>query len=107
MVRTLHFHYHGPGFDSGRGMKILKILQEDQKKKVTKSKLVSVSCSAVSESLKPFRLLCPWDFCRQEYWSGLQFPSPGALPNPRFESGPPTLQADSLLPEPPGKQNIT
>ena len=28
------------------------------------------------------RLLCPWDFFRQEYWSGLPFPSPGELPNP-------------------------
>ena len=41
MVRTLHFHYHGPGFDSGRGMKILKILQEDQKKKKSHKKQVS------------------------------------------------------------------
>jgi len=26
------------------------------------------------------RLLCPWDFPGQEYWSGLPFPSPGDLP---------------------------
>ena len=42
-------------------------------------------------------------FSRQEYWSGLPFPSPGDLPNPRIESGSPALQADSLLSEPPGK----
>ena len=40
-------------------------------------------------------------FSRQEYWSGLPFPSPGDLPNPGIEPGSPTLQADSLLPEPP------
>ena len=40
---------------------------------------------------------------RQEYWSGLPFPSPGDLPNPGIEPGSPTLQADSLLSEPPGK----
>ena len=26
--------------------------------------------------------LCPWDFSRQEYWTGFPFPSPGDLPNP-------------------------
>ena len=42
-------------------------------------------------------------FSRQEYWSGLPFPSPGVLPNPGTEPGSPALQADSLLSEPPGK----
>ena len=35
--------------------------------------------------LQPTRLLCPWGFSRQEYWSGLPFPSPGDLPNPGIE----------------------
>ena len=39
---------------------------------------------------------------RQEYWSGLPFPSPGDLPNPGTEPGSPTLQADALPSEPPG-----
>ena len=34
-------------------------------------------------------------FARQEYWSGLPFPSPGDLPDPRIEPVSPTLQADS------------
>ena len=34
---------------------------------------------------------CP----RQEYWSGLQFPSPGDLPDPGIESSSPALKADS------------
>ena len=42
-------------------------------------------------------------FSRQEYWSGLPFPSPGDLPNPGIESRSPTLQADALPSEPPGK----
>ena len=33
---------------------------------------------------------------RQEYWSGLPFPSPGDLPYPGIESGSPVLQADAL-----------
>ena len=40
---------------------------------------------------------------RQEYWSGLPFPSPGDLPNPGIELRSPALQADSLLSEPPEK----
>ena len=41
-------------------------------------------------------------FSRQEYYSGLPFPSPGELPNPGIEPRSPTLQADALLSEPPG-----
>ena len=41
-------------------------------------------------------------FFRQEYWSGLPFPSPGDLPNPGIEPWSPTLQANALS-EPPGK----
>ena len=42
-------------------------------------------------------------FSRQEYWSGLPFPSPGDLPNPGIKTMSPALQADSLPSEPPGK----
>ena len=41
------------------------------------------------------------EFSRQEYWSGLPFPSPGDLPNPGIEPGSPALQADIVLSEPP------
>ena len=41
-------------------------------------------------------------FSRQEYWSGLPFPSPGDLPNPGIEPGSPVLEADALTSEPPG-----
>ena len=42
-------------------------------------------------------------FPRQEYRSGLLFPSPGDLPDLGIEPGSPSLQADSLPPEPPEK----
>ena len=42
-------------------------------------------------------------FSRQEYWSGLPFPSPGDLPNPGIEPVSPALQTDTLPSEPPGK----
>ena len=43
------------------------------------------------------------EFSRQEYWSGLPFPSPGDLRNPGIEPGFPALQAEALPSEPPGK----
>ena len=45
-------------------------------------------------------------FSRQEYWSGLPFPSPGDLPDPGTEPVSPALQADALLFEPSGKPHI-
>ena len=60
-----------------------------------------------SESVSPVRLfVTPWTvarqpplsmgFSRQEYCSGLPFPSPGDLPNPGIEPGSPAFQAESL-----------
>ena len=49
----------------------------------------------------------PWGFSRQEYWSGLPCLPPGNLPNPGIEPGSPTLQADSLPTELPGKSKNT
>jgi len=43
------------------------------------------------------------EFSRQEYWSGLPFPSPGDLPDPGVKPESPTLRADSLLSESPTK----
>ena len=49
----------------------------------------------------------PWGFSRQEYWSGLPCPPPGDLFNPGIKLRSPTLQANSLLDEPPGKSKNT
>ena len=38
-------------------------------------------------------------FPRQEYWSGLPFPSPGDPPDPGIKPESPAFQADSLLTE--------
>ena len=45
-------------------------------------------------------------FSRQEYWSGLSFPSPRDLPDPGIKPGSPEFQANALTSEPPGKQII-
>ena len=46
------------------------------------------------------------EFSRQEYWSGLPFPSPGDLLDPGIKTGSPALQADALLSEPPGMPRL-
>ena len=61
-----------------------------------------MSCSTVPWTVA-WQTPLSMEFSRQEYWSGLPFPSPGNLPNPGIELGPPTLQADSLPSEPPRK----
>ena len=45
-------------------------------------------------------------FSRQEYRSGLPFPSPGDLPDPGIEPRSPALQADALPSEPPRKPEM-
>ena len=66
----------------------------------------SVSHPVVSNSGTPGTVACqaPWSmkFSRQEYWSGLPFPSPRDLPDPGIEHRSPVLQAGSLRSEPLG-----
>ena len=47
------------------------------------------------------------EFSRQEYWSGLPFPSPGDPPNPAIEPRSPALQTHFLPTEPPEKPSFT
>ena len=62
------------------------------------------------KSLSHVRLFAaPWTvtyLSKQEYWSGLPFPSPGYLPNLGTEPRSPTLWEDNLPSEPPGKPNL-
>ena len=81
--------------------------------------LISLAKTLVSKvkSLSRVRLfVTPWTtarqapqsmaFSRQEYWSGLPFPSPGDLPDPGIEPGSPALEADALTSEPPGAKTL-
>ena len=63
----------------------------------------SVSHSAVSDSLRPTRLLCPWDSPDKNTGVGGHSLLQGNLPNPGIERRSLALQADSLPSEPPGK----
>ena len=70
-------------------------------------------CSCCLVAVLSDSLVTPWTvahqaslsmrFFRQEYWSGLPFSSSGDLPDPGIEPRSLALQADSLVPEPPGK----
>ena len=68
---------------------------------------VCVNHSIMSDSVTPrigtLQALPSMEFPRQEYWSGLPFPSPGDLPGSGIEPGSPALQADSLPTELSGK----
>ena len=61
-------------------------------------------------TLWPPRLACQAptsiEFSKQEYWNGFPFSSPGDLHYSGTELRSPTLQADSLLSESPGKRGI-
>ena len=67
--------------------------------------LVAKSCLTL---VAPWTVACQvplsMGFSRQEYWSGLPFPSPGDLPDPGTEPRSPSLQTDSLLNELQGNQ---
>ena len=63
---------------------------------VTQSRLTLPPCVAHQAPLS-------MGFSRQEYWSGLPFPSPGDLLDPGIESRSPALQGDALTSEPPEK----
>ena len=54
----------------------------------------------------PYQAPLSMGLSRQEYWSGLPFPSPGDLPDPGIEPGSPALQADALTSEPPGRPDF-
>ena len=59
--------------------------------------LVTKSCPTLAAPwIVAHKAPLPKRFFKQEYWSGLPFPSPGDLSNPGIEPRSPTLQADSL-----------
>ena len=62
---------------------------------------VCVSLSVMSSSVTPWTIghqaPLSMEFSRQEYWSGLQFPSAGDLPHPGVKHRSPALQADSTI----------
>ena len=90
--------------------RLLKIPWIARKSNQSILKKSEIKVKVKSDSFRPHGLT-PWTavhpappsmgFSRQEYWSGLPFPSPGDRPNPGIKPRSPALQADALLSEPP------
>jgi len=55
----------------------------------------SHSCLTMTPWMEAHQAPLSMEFSRQEYWSGLPFPSPGDLPDPGIKPGSPALQVDS------------
>ena len=72
-----------------------------------KKKKSSVRRSVGSDSVSPWTVACQgplsMGFSRQEYWSGLPYPSSRDLPDPGMEPRSPAWKTDSLPSEPPRK----
>ena len=90
------YHYRNP-----------KITKEDSKidnrsKRIMKV-LVAESCPPLQPQDCSHQASLFMEFIKQEYWSGLPFPSSGDLPNSGIERGSPAMQADSLPSELPWK----
>ena len=63
----------------------------------------SVNHSVLSNSFRPHQAPLSMEFTRQEYKSGLPFPSPGDLPDPGIKPVSPALAGRLFTTEPPGK----
>ena len=103
---------------SAKDIKKKKKTNKSNKNKVIPPNVKRLNVKVKVKSLSRVQLFAtPWTathqappsmgFSRQECWNGLPFPSPGDLPNPGMEPGPPILQADALLSKPPGKPQKT
>ena len=110
----VHSRIHNPCFLSLWTYVFYWIAEVELKPGWTFSKdpaIVSLCCAYLlshdqlfaTPGLEPTRLLCLCGFSRQEHWSGLPCPPPGYLLNPGIKPRSPTLQADSLPAELPGK----
>ena len=70
---------------------------------------VTQSCLTLwPHGLQPARLLCSWDFAKQEHWSGLSSPSEGDFPDQGIKPAAPAapaLTGRCFTTEPPGKAN--
>ena len=75
-------------------------------KEVCEVKLLSRVLLFVTQWTVTYQAPRSMEFSRQEYWSGLPFPSPGDLPNPGIEPRSPALQTDTLPSEPLGKPTL-
>ena len=82
------------------GSEVLAIVRQQ------KSKLAQLCLTLCHPMDCSHQALPSMGFSRQEYWSGVPFPSLRDLPDPGIKPRSPTLQADALLSEPPGNKQL-
>ena len=82
-----------------------KLLQNIRVKVKVKVKSLSRVRLFATPRTVAHQVLLSMGFPRQEYWSGLPFPSPGDFPDPGIGPGFPALRSGALLSEPPGNPN--
>ena len=80
----------------GMGVGAGKVRKKVKVKSLSHVRLFAIPWSVV------YQASLSMGFSRQEYWSGLPFPSLGNLPDPGIDPRSPALQADALPSEPPG-----
>ena len=95
------FHFHGlfpkpPPFWTT--FSCSNYLTVPKTQKLLAQSWANVTCSVMLDSVWSHGLSV--ELSRQEYWSGLPFPSPGDLPNPGIKPRSPVLQVDPLPAEP-------
>ena len=104
-----------PGKSTGVGCHCLLQTKHCQTRALIRD-IYSTTCEGVVSHFNHVQLfVTPWTvarqaslfmgFSRQEYWSGFLCPPPEDLPNLGIELWSPTLQANSLTPEPSGTPN--
>ena len=126
VARTLGSQCRGPGFNPCQGTRSylpqLRVHMTQLKIPACAPQLRPVCvcvCVCVCAVTQSCPTLCdpqtvahqaplPNEFSRQEFWSGLPFPSPGDLPNPRIKPASPmspALAGKFFTTGPPGKPN--
>ena len=105
-----------PWTEEPRGLQLRKTLRRKKESKQAPDVVTAVCCcsvtSVVSNSFAtPRTVACQASlskgFSQQEYWSGLPFHSPRALPGPRLKSKSPALAGGFSTTKPPGKPYTT
>ena len=89
-----------PGKSTGVGCHCLLQMKPEWVKSLSRVRLFATPWTIAYQAPQSM------EFSRQEYWSGLPFPSLGDLPNRGIKPRSPTLQADALPFKPPGKPGL-
>ena len=102
-----HFHFHALEKEMATHSSVLALripgMGEPDGLPSMGSHRVGHDWSDLAAAAAAFQAPLPMEFPRQEYWSGLPFPSPGDLPDPGIKPTSPALAGKFFTTEPPGQ----